>query len=104
VEQSPAGGLREMIRDVRERLQDDGDEITQGPAKQFLDASHRALDRSQKALDGNNYRQAAQFAMAADSWSRVGECVNRAERPGTGQGARPREGPSPAQRPPAPDR
>jgi hypothetical protein len=77
--QGAAMGVREIIREIRDRVGDIPANTTQGPGKQFLDASRHALERAEKCADERHYRRAFHFALAADSWSRVPEHLRRGE-------------------------
>jgi hypothetical protein len=67
------------VREIHDRIGDIPADTTQGPGKQFLDASRHALDRAQRFADDRHYRRAFHMALAAEAWSRVPEHLRRAE-------------------------
>ena len=70
-----------MLQRVSEHLGGAPDDA-KGPAKEFLDAAHKALDQAKQAQKDNDPFKAVQLALAADAWSHAAEHLQHADRPG----------------------
>jgi hypothetical protein len=81
VARTPVESTRDLIRDLDERLKTLSEGRPPEPGGAFLEAGRRSLEQARKASDDGKYRQAVQFALAAEAWSHVPEDLIRREGP-----------------------
>ncbi|HTU25771.1 MAG TPA: hypothetical protein VMF30_10255, partial [Pirellulales bacterium] len=70
--------LDDLLRRIRDRLQDFAETTPRGAGRAFFDAARRLYDQASRAGRDDTER-ALQLARAAEAWTHVGEHLNRAD-------------------------